>query len=502
MSADGFDAKSFFERQGGVTYNDFILLPAHTDFRLDEISLRSQLTRNIYLESPVVSSPMDTVTEAQMAIYMALLGGVGFIHYNNTIEHQVREIEKVKRFEEGFITEPVVLSPGDRIADVDRIKREYGFSGIPITDDGSRKGKLVGIITARDVDFEPDRSKALREVMTPKEKLITAPAGISLHEANQILIRCKKGKLPIVDNEGRLVALVCRTDLLKNEEYPIASKDKQKQLIVGAAISTHDEDRERARALADAGVNVLVIDSSQGDNIFQINMIKWIKKQFPEIDIVAGNVVTARQCKNLIAAGADALRVGMGPGSICITQTTLAVGRAQASAVYYCAATAREHGIPIIADGGISQPGHIAKALALGASTVMMGSMLAGTTESPGEYFYEGGQRLKKYRGMASMEAMKAGGQKRYFAEKDRIKVVQGVEGAVVDKGSLRTFIPYLMQSLRHTMHEIGCRSVEALHNALEKGDVRLEARSASAQSEGGVHDLHSHSEPQLPFQM
>ena len=500
MSADGLDAKTFAERYGGFTYEDFILLPAHTDFNVSDVSLRSPLTRNITIESPLVSSPMDTVTESQMAIYMALVGGMGFIHYNNTIEEQVAEVRKVKRFEKGFITEPVVLSPNDRISDVDRIKREYGFSGIPVTEDGTRNTKLVGIVTARDIDFEQDRRKRLGEVMTTD--VVTAHVGVTLAEANRILIKSKKGKLPIVDEQGRLVALVCRTDMLKNEEYPIASKNREKQLLVGAAVSTFDEDKDRAKALAEGGVDVLVVDSSQGDNVFQINMVEWLKKNFSRIDVVGGNVVTGRQCKNLIAAGVDALRVGMGPGSICITQAALAVGRAQAAAVYHCANTAREHGIPIIADGGIANAGHLAKALAMGAGTVMMGGLLAGTTESPGEYFYEDGQRLKKYRGMASMEAMQVGGGKRYFSHKDRIKVVQGVEGTVVDKGSIRTFIPYLMQSLRHSLHEVGCRSVEALHKALIDGTLRLEQRSGPAQVEGGIHGLYSYEEPKLPFSM
>jgi IMP dehydrogenase len=500
MSADGLDAKTLFDSYGGATYEDFILLPAHTDFTVDEVSLRSPLTRNIHLETPMVSSPMDTVTESQMATCMALLGGMGFIHYNNTVEEQVEQVRKVKRFEMGFITEPVVLGPDDRIADVDRIKRDCGFSGIPVTEDGTRNTRLVGIVTARDIDFEPNRTRRLREVMTTD--VVTARQGVTLAEANRILIRCKKGKLPIVDDEGRLVALVCRTDLLKNEQYPIASKSKEKQLLVGAAVSTHEEDRDRVQALAEVGIDVLVIDSSQGDNVFQIRMIEWIKKNYPRIDVVGGNVVTGQQCRNLIAAGVDALRVGMGAGSICITQTAVAVGRAQAAAVYHCASTAREAGIPIIADGGIANAGHIAKALALGASSVMMGRLLAGTTEAPGDYFYENGQRLKKYRGMASLEAMEAGGEKRYFAQKSKVRIVQGVEGAVVDKGSVKTFLPYLMQSLRYSLHQLGCRSVEALHKAVLGGTVRFEARSGAAQLEGDVHGLYSYEEPKMPFTM
>lgn len=497
MHGDGFDAQSFFENRGGVSYNDFILLPGHIDFSVDDVNLESRLTRNITLKRPFGSSPMDTVTESQMAIYMALLGGIGIIHYNNTIEEQVREVRKVKRFENGFIMDPVVLSPSHRIEDIDRIKEEHGFSGIPVTEDGTLNSKLIGIVTARDIDFEPDRKKLLSEMMTTD--LITASSGVTLLQANEILRKCKRGKLPIVDDENRLVALVCRSDLLTNKKYPLASKSRDKQLLVGAAISTQEKEKERLAALVEAGLDVVVIDSSQGDSTFQLEMIRHVKRTYPDLDVIGGNVVTERQCEALIKAGADALRVGMGPGSICITQDIMAVGRAQATAVYHCSRSARERGVPVIADGGIASPGHIAKALALGASTVMMGSLLAGTTEAPGEYFYEKGQRLKKYRGMASLEAMEAGGSRRYFSETDEIKVAQGVVGAVVDKGSLRNFIPYLAQSVRHALQDLGCRTIDELHDALYKGELRFEARSPSAQREGGVHSLFSYTEPTLP---
>ena len=494
---DGFPAEDFFGDQQGLTYDDFILMPGHISFGVHDVDLETSLTRNIRIRVPCVSSPMDTVTESDMAIYMALLGGIGIIHYNNTIEQQAALVRRVKRFENGFIQEPVVLSPDHHITDIERIKRELGFSGVPITEDGTMATKLVGLVTERDIDFETDRSKALREVMNTD--LVTAKEGVTLQEANEILRKNKKGKLPIVDDEGRLTALVCRADLLTNEEYPRASKDKNKQLICGAALSTHEADKERLSELVNEGLDVVVIDASQGDSIFQINMIEHIKKEYPSIEVIAGNVVTPRQGNRLIDAGADALRIGMGPGSICITQETIAVGRPQATAVYYTAMAARERGIPVIADGGIRCPAHIAKALAVGASSIMMGSLLAGAAESPGEYIYEGGRRVKKYRGMASLEAMEAGGAKRYFSEGDRIKVVQGVEGYVSDRGSLRTWLPYLMQSLRHTLQELGCRDMTELHQALGDGTLRFERRSISAQEEGGVHGLVSHKEPKIP---
>jgi IMP dehydrogenase len=496
-SGDGLDAKTLFELESGLTYDDFILLPDHISFGVNDVNLATSFTRDIRLNLPFVSSPMDTVTESEMAIYMALLGGIGIVHYNNTIEEQVRLVERAKRFENGFITEPVVLGPDHRVRDLDEIKAKHGFSSIPITEDGTRATKLIGIVTGRDTDFEPNRDLPLRDLMTRDP--VTAPKGISLHEANEVLRRTKKGKLPIVDKAGRIVALVCRRDLVTNEEYPLASKDKLKRLRVGAALSTHDEDRDRLAELVRVGVDAVVIDSSQGDSVYQAEMIKFIKHKYPEVQVIAGNVVMGRQCRNLIAAGADALRVGMGPGSICITQDTVAVGRPQASAVYYCAKAGREAGVPIIADGGIASAAHVAKALALGASTVMMGSLLAGTEESPGEYFYEAGRRFKRYRGMASAAAMRVGGAKRYFSEKDPIKVVQGVEGYVPDKGSLRTYLPYLAQCLRHGLQEVGCRTVTDLHAALENARLRFERRSASAQREGGVHSLSGYNKPQVP---
>ncbi|MDO8140455.1 MAG: IMP dehydrogenase [Candidatus Brocadiales bacterium] len=497
MSPNGLDAKTFFEGQGGITYNDFILLPGHIDFALDAINLETSLTRNIKIKRPLVSSPMDTVTESKMAICMALLGGIGIIHYNNTIDEQVKEVRRVKRFENGFITDPVVLSPNHTIRDVDMLKETYGFSGIPITEDGTLNTKLVGIVTKRDIDFEEDRTKLLREVMTTR--LITAPAGISLAEGNKILKESKKGKLPLVNKQGRLVSLLSRTDLLKNEDFPFASKNKDKQLLVGAALSTREEDKERLAELAKADVDVIVIDASQGDSIFQINTIKYIKKTYPHLEVMGGNVVTAKQCKSLIDAGVDALRIGMGSGSICITQDTLSVGRAQGSAIYHTAKFSKEYAnIPVMADGGIAHIGHIVKALSLGASAVMMGGLLAGTSESPGEYFYEGGVRVKKYRGMASHEAMEKGGGKRYLAVEDRIKVAQGVTGTVVDKGSVIHLVQYLMQSLLHSLQELGCKSIQELHKGIYEGTLRFEMRSPSAQAEGTVHSLYSFKEPHL----
>lgn len=493
---DGLSAQELFGPGKGLTYDDFIVLPGYIDFQASEVDLETQVTRNIRIKRPLVSSPMDTVTEWEMASTLALLGGIGIIHYNNSIDIQTEHVRKVKRFENGFILDPVVLSPRHTVLDVDNIKVEHGFSGIPITEDGTLGSKLVGIVTNRDIDFEKVRTRPLSEVMTTD--LITADEGVNLHQANQILKKSKKGKLPVVDSDFRLVALLSRRDLLKNKDFPYSSKSAGKQLLVGAAVSTRPEDRERVESLAAAGADIILVDSAQGYSVFQIEMLRFIKEHFPSVEVIAGNVVTVDQCKALIEAGADALRVGMGPGSICITQTMMAVGRPQASAVYHCAKYAGEHGVPVIADGGIQGIGHIAKALAIGAGAVMAGYLLAGTSESPGDYFYENGMRVKRYRGMASVEAMDAGGGKRYLSEDNKVVVPQGVSGTVLDRGSLIEYVPYLMKGLQQSFQDMGHGSMESLREALYSGRTRYEHRTAAAQAEGTVHSLHSYSPPKF----
>ena len=472
-------------------YDDIIFLPDFIDFTMDNISLETNITKNIKIKIPLVSSPMDTVTESSMAIKMALLGGLGIIHCNNTVLEQAEEVRKVKRFNNGFITNPIVFNKEDTIQDVINVKETLNFSGFPITEDGKIGSRLCGLVCNRDIDFISDKTTKLKDIMTTD--LVCGDEGITLEEATNILLKNKKSRLPIINKDKQLVSLVCRKDIINNKQYPLASKDKKKQLLVGAAVSTSKGFEKRVDALVEAGVDILVVDSSQGNSIFQINTIKYIKDNYKNIDVIGGNVVTKEQCINLLYTGIDAIRVGMGIGSICTTQSVCGVGRGQASAVYHVAKYSNDFNIPVIADGGISNSGHIIKALALGASTVMMGSLLAGTDESPGDYFYKDGIRLKKYRGMGSLAALKNDKCDRYLIDNSAIKVAQGVSGEVVGKGSLDKHLSYLLKGVKHGLQNLGSENIETLKKKVRTNIIGTEIRTPNAQAEGNVHNLYSY---------
>ncbi|KAK2879448.1 hypothetical protein FQN49_000859 [Arthroderma sp. PD_2] len=506
-SGDGLDVKELLDsnKRGALTYNDFLVLPGYIGFPASDVTLQSPVTKRITLNVPLLSSPMDTVTEHSMAIHMALLGGLGVIHHNCSADEQAEMVRKVKRYENGFILDPVVLSPKTTVAEAKELKQKWGFGGFPVTENGDLRSKLVGMITSRDILFHPELNDPVTAVMSTD--LVTAPAGTTLAEANEVLRASKKGKLPIIDEQGNIVSLLSRSDLMKNLHYPLASKlPDSKQLICAASIGTRPADKDRLGKLVEAGLDLVVLDSSQGNSMYQIEMIKYVKATHPGIDVIAGNVVTREQAASLIAAGADGLRIGMGSGSACITQEVMAVGRPQAAAVHSVTEFASRFGVPCIADGGIQNVGHIVKALAMGASTVMMGGLLAGTTESPGQYFVSReGQLVKAYRGMGSIDAMeekKAGaatgskstaGTARYFSEKDSLLVAQGVSGSVLDRGSITKFVPYLVAGVQHSFQDMGIKSLEALHEGVAKGTVRFEVRTTSAQAEGNVHGLHTY---------
>ncbi|CAG8007947.1 unnamed protein product [Penicillium salamii] len=506
---DGLDVDTLIDsdKHGALTYNDFLILPGYIGFPASDVSLDTPVTKRISLKTPLLSSPMDTVTEHNMAIHMALLGGLGVIHHNCSPEAQAEMVRKVKRYENGFILDPVVLSPKATVGEAKELKAKWGFGGFPVTENGTLRSKLVGMVTSRDIQFHRNLNDPVTAIMATD--LVTAPAGTTLAEANEVLRQSKKGKLPIVDSNGNIVSLLSRSDLMKNLHYPLASKlPDSKQLICAASIGTREEDKYRLKLLVEAGLDIVILDSSQGNSMYQIEMIKYIKKEIPQIDVIGGNVVVREQAASLIAAGVDGLRIGMGSGSACITQEVMAVGRPQAASVRSVSSFAARFGVPCIADGGVQNLGHIVKGLAMGASTVMMGGLLAGTTESPGEYFVSNeGQLVKAYRGMGSIAAMedkKAGngakdskasnaGTARYFSEKSNVLVAQGVAGSVLDRGSVTKFIPYLVAGVQHSLQDIGVPSLTALHDGVNDGTVRFEMRSASAMTEGNVHGLHSY---------
>ncbi|MFH0856537.1 MAG: IMP dehydrogenase [bacterium] len=493
---DGVSIKELFELNKGVSlaYNDIILLPGYTDFSISDADLSTKLSRNITLKIPIISAPMDTVTGDEMAKWMALLGGIGFIHYNQTIEEQCEMVKKVKKFENGFISEPEARSPDDLIESL----KESPYSNIPITEDGSSHGKLVGILNRYDYSYEKHLKLPVKERMAGLDKLKIASEDeilenncLSIKKADHILIESHSLVLPIVDKNGFLKYLVTRKDIDKNTNFPLATKDKNKKLRAGAAVGTQEDDKKRVNLLAASGVDVIKIDSAHGHTLYQIEMIKYIKKNYPEIDIITGNIVTSSAAKDLISAGADALCIGMGIGSICTTQEVTAAGRAQASAIYNIAMAAKKYNIPVIADGGISKSGQIVRAMVLGASSCMAGNLLAGTNESLGEWIInENGEKFKRYRGMGSYEAMKTGSAKRYAVDMNKEKAAEGVVAAVASKGHIYDLLPSVAAGVKQGLQKIGCKNMEEIKKASDNGEIRVELRSFSAQKEGDVHDV------------
>jgi len=468
----------------GLTYDDVLLIPAFSEVLPREVSIQSKFSRNISINIPIISAAMDTVTESQMAIAMAREGGIGVLHKNMTIDEQAQKVRKVKRAESGMIIDPVTLPLTAKVADANRLMREYSIGGIPIVDDN---GILKGIVTNRDLRFEHESERPIVEVMT-SENLITAAVGTSLNDAEIILQKHKIEKLLIVDDNYKLVGLITFRDITKVTQKPIANKDVYGRLRVAAAIGVTGDAVDRASALVKAGVDAIVIDTAHGHTKGVVNVLKDIKKSFPKLDVVVGNIATAEAAEYLVEAGADAVKVGIGPGSICTTRVVAGVGFPQFSAVLEVAAAIKGSGVPVIADGGIRYTGDIPKALAAGADSVMLGSLLAGTKESPGETIIYEGRKFKSYRGMGSVEAMKEGSKDRYFQDvEDDIKklVPEGIVGRVPYKGELFESIHQFIGGLRAGMGYCGAKDIETLK---ESGQfVKI---TASGINESHPHDV------------
>ena len=465
----------------GITFDDVLLIPGYSQVIPNQVDLSTWLTKNIKLNIPMMSAGMDTVTEHRMAIAMARQGGIGIIHKNMSIEEQAEEVDKVKRSENGVITNPFSLTAEHTLADADALMGKFRISGVPITEGK----KLVGIITNRDLKFETDMTKKIKESMT-SENLVTAREGITLEEAKQILARERKEKLPIVDENFNLVGLITIKDIEKAIKYPLAAKDAQGRLLCGAGVGITANVLDRVKALVEAKVDVIVLDSAHGHSENVIRCVKMIREAYPDLDIIAGNVATGEACRALIEAGASAIKVGIGPGSICTTRIVAGIGVPQISAVMDCYAVAKEYGVPIIADGGIKYSGDITKAIAAGANVCMMGSMFAGCDESPGEFELFQGRKYKVYRGMGSIAAMENGSKDRYFQADAKKLVPEGVEGRVAYKGTVEDTVFQLLGGLRSGMGYCGTPTIEELK---ERGKfVKI---SAASLKESHPHDIH-----------
>jgi len=489
---NGLTCDELFGKGTGLTFDDIIMLPPFSDVNSDAISLDTILVPGkITLRLPLISSPMDTVTGWKTALHFALHGGIGVIHFNGTVEEQAAQVRRVKRYRMGFIFSPVCRRPDQPISEVDVVKWGYGFSTILITEDGTPKSRLLGMVTTGNVALEPDKTRKLCEVMISSKSLRTRPATeVQTLEKARDILRSEPiiSKLPLLNDDGSVYALVTRDDVVKSGQYPLCLVDRNEQLMVGAAVSTQPQDCDRARALLDAGADLLVVDSAQGGTQFACQRIKEIRALSSDVSIMAGNVVTPAQALPLINAGADALRVGMGSGSICTTQDTVAIGRSQLSAVYH---TSRVK-LPVVADGGTRSTADIVKALACGAAAVMVGRYIAGCDETPGDEERDGGgRRWKRYRGMGSPSAIRDGGVKRYGCDgSQRHTVAQGVEGWVPSQGSLDRLLPETAATIRKALEYFGCETVAVLHGKIARGEICFELRSDASRKEGKPHDI------------
>ena len=464
-----------------ITFDDVLLVPSYSEVIPNQVDLSTHLTKTIKLNIPMMSASMDTVTEHRMAIAMARQGGIGIIHKNMSIEHQAEEVDKVKRSENGVITDPFYLSPEHTLADANELMAKFRISGVPITEGR----KLVGIITNRDLKFETDFSKKIKESMT-SEGLVTAKEGITLDEAKAILAKARKEKLPIVDDDFNLKGLITINDIEKQIKYPNSAKDAKGRLLCGAGVGITSNVLERVEALVKAQVDVIVLDSSHGHSANVIRCLKMIKEAYPDLPLIAGNIATGEAARDLIEAGADAVKVGIGPGSICTTRVVSGIGVPQISAIMDCYEVAKEYGIPVIADGGIKYSGDVTKSIAAGANVCMMGSIFAGCDEAPGDFELFQGRKYKVYRGMGSISAMENGSKDRYFQEGAKKLVPEGVEGRVAYKGTVEDTIFQLLGGLRSGMGLCGTPTIEDLK---EKG--RFIKISAASLKESHPHDIH-----------
>ena len=460
------------------TFDDVLLVPNKSEILPREVTLKTNLTKKIALNIPLISAGMDTVTESKMAIAMAREGGIGIIHKNMTIAEQAKEVDRVKRQENGVITDPIYLSPEHTLADAEELMGQYRISGVPIT----IEGKLVGILTNRDTTFETDYSKKIVDVMT-KENLVTAPENTTVEEAKEILKKHKIEKLPLVDKEGNLKGLITIKDIEKTKSYPNAAKDGQGRLLCGAAVGVTADMMDRVDALVKVKVDVITLDTAHGHSKGVLDAVKKIKAKYPELQIIAGNVATAEATVDLIKAGADCVKVGIGPGSICTTRVVAGVGVPQLTAVMDCAEAAREYGVPVIADGGIKYSGDIVKALSAGAKVAMMGSLFAGCEEAPGDIEIYQGRSYKVYRGMGSLAAMACGSKDRYFQEGNKKLVPEGVEGRIAYKGYVADTIYQLLGGIRSGMGYLGSKDLDTLY----------ETATFVVQTSAGLRESHPH---------